>query len=92
MEISIDKLWEYACNGDIKRLKKYFSSKEKILNRRCYRFGTEHSLIMGAFRNRQLLTVEYLLSIGESITQREREEVDRELKGFELLEKILEET
>lgn len=85
---SIEKLWEYACSGDIQALKKYFSSNEIELNRRFFKFGKEHSLIMGAFRNNQLETVEYLMSVGETVTQEEKVEITKELKRIELLGRL----
>lgn len=88
MEISIEKLWEYACSGNIEALKRYYKSEEGITDIRYYKFKAEHSLIMGAFRNNQFETVEYLLSIGESITNEEKEEINKELKRIELLKKL----
>ena len=59
----IYKLWEYACNGDIEKLKQYYSEHNEV-NKRYYSFNKEHSLIMGALRNNQFETVEYLISFG----------------------------
>ena len=39
------KLWEYACNGDIEKLKQYYSEHNEV-NKRYYSFNKEHSLIM----------------------------------------------
>lgn len=86
--MQIEKLWEYACSGNIDALKRYYKSEEGVLNRRYYKFGIEHSLIMGAFRNNQFETVEYLLSVGESVTNKEKEEINKELKRIELLKRL----
>ena len=81
------KLWEYACNGDIEKLKKYYSEHNEI-NRRYCRFNKEHSLIMGALRNNQFETVEYLISVGETITNEEKEQILTELKRIDIIKKI----
>ena len=87
---NIEKLWEYACCGDIKELKKYYNSKNSEVNIRYNKFGNENSLIMGAYRNDEFETVEYLLSVGETITEKERNEISTYLKRKEIMKKILE--
>ena len=82
------KLWEYACNGDIEKLKKYYSEHNEI-NRRYCRFNKEHSLIMGALRNNQFETVEYLISVGETITNEEKEQILTELKRIDIIKKLV---
>ena len=82
------KLWEYACNGDIEKLKKYYSEHNEI-NRRYCRFNKEHSLIMGALRNNQFETVEYLISVGETITDEEKEQILTELKRIDIMKKLV---
>ena len=84
----IYKLWEYVCNGDIEKLKKYYSEHNEI-NRRYCRFNKEHSLIMGALRNNQFETVEYLISVGETITNEEKEQILTELKRIDIIKKIV---
>ena len=70
----IEKLWGCACNGNNKELKKYFESGG-VKNQRYHAFQKYHSLIAGAYRNRQYETVKYLLSIGETITEKECGEI-----------------
>ena len=82
------KLWEYACNGDIEKLKKYYSEHNET-NRRYCRFNKEHSLIMGALRNNQFETVEYLISVGETITDEEKEQILTELKRIDIMKKLV---
>ena len=82
------KLWEYACNGDIEKLKKYYSEHNET-NRRYCRFNKEHSLIMGALRNNQFETVEYLISVGETITDEEKEQILTELKRIDIIKKLI---
>ena len=86
--MDIEKLWEAACSGDMETLKEYYEKGEGILNIRYEKFGNFHSLIMGAFRNNQFETVEYLLSVGESVTYKEKEEIQRELKRIEIMQKL----
>lgn len=85
----IQELWEYACSGDIENLKKYYDEGGSVDNR-YIKFGTAHSLIMGAFRNNQFETVEYLISVGESIAPQERKELWADVKRFQLMEKLVE--
>ena len=82
------KLWKYACNGDIEKLKKYYSEHNET-NRRYCRFNKEHSLIMGALRNNQFETVEYLISVGETITDEEKEQILTELKRIDIIKKLV---
>lgn len=86
--MDIETLWEAACSGDVKTLKEYYKNNNATVNMRYDKFDTQHSLIMGAFRNNQFSTVEYLLSVGEDITNQEKEEVWKELKRNEVLKKI----
>ena len=80
---TIEKLWEAACSGDINILKQYYKTTGNI---RYQKFGREHSLIMGAFRNNQWKIIDYLLSIGETITQEEKEEIQKELNRIKYME------
>lgn len=80
---TIEKLWEAACSGDIDILKQYYKTAGNI---RYQKFGREHSLIIGAFRNNQWEVIDYLLSIGETITQEEKEEISTELNHVKYME------
>lgn len=68
------ELWQDACSGNVNNLMKYFDGGGAI-NQRCYAFGKNHSLIAGAYRNRQYETIKYLLSVGETILPEESEEI-----------------
>ena len=85
MEI-IEKLWEAACSGDIDTLKHYYGVESNVINARYLKFGKEHSLIMGAFRNDQFETVDYLVSVGGTVTEEEKEEMETELKRVKYME------
>lgn len=84
----INKLWEYACSGNIKELKKYYDDGGSI-NNRYFRFGESHSLIMGAFRNNQFDTVEYLMSVGEELTDKEYNDIKGEMRKTEVLHEMV---
>jgi hypothetical protein len=86
--IRIEMLWEYACCGDVESLKSYYENGGEP-NRRYYAFGGEHSLIMGAFRNNQFEAVEYMLSVGETVTKDEMIVFNRELQQIMCLRKIV---
>lgn len=68
------KLWDAVCNGDIKILKQYYENGGEI-NQRYKAFGSEHSLIAGAYRNNNYATVKYLLSVGETVMDKEKKEI-----------------
>ena len=86
---TIEQLWEASCSGDIDTLKHYYRRESDVLNRRYEAFGTEHSLIMGAFRNNQFDVVDYLISVGETITDDEKEIIQTEFKRIESMYKIM---
>ena len=85
----INKLWEHACSGNIEELKRYYENDGSV-NNRYFKFGDEHSLIMGAFRNNQFETVEYLMSVGEEITPKEYEEIQTEMRKQDILQRLVE--
>ena len=86
--IRIEMLWEYACCGDIYSLRIYYENGGET-NRRYFAFGGEHSLIMGAYRNNQFETIEYMLSVGETVTQIEKNEFNIEIQKIMCLRKIV---
>ena len=81
----INELWEYACSGNIEKLKEYYANGGSV---NYSKFGEGHSLIMGAFRNNQFETVEYLMSEGESLSPKETAEIKTELRKLELMQKL----
>ena len=85
----INKLWEHACSGNIEELKKYYDNGGSI-NNRYIKFGEGHSLIMGAFRNNQFDTVEYLMSEGEELSPKEFKEIQTEMRKMEIMHKLVE--
>ena len=89
MKEDINKLWEYACSGNTEKLKEYYENGGSI-NNRYFRFGESHSLIMGAVRNSQFDTVEYLMSVGEELTNKEFADVKSEIKRIDILRELVE--
>lgn len=89
MKEDINKLWEYACSGNTEKLKEYYENGGSI-NNRYFRFGESHSLIMGAFRNSQFDTVEYLMSVGEELTDKEYSDIKGEMRKQEILHSLVE--
>lgn len=84
----INKLWENACSGNIEELKKYYENGGSI-NNRYFKFGESHSLIMGAFRNNHFDTVEYLMSVGEQLTDKEYIDIKSEMRKTEILHEMV---
>lgn len=72
--ITIGELWIAACRGDLDTLRSYYSGVCEI-NRRYHKFGSDHSLIDGAYRNNQMETVDFLLDMGETVLDHERTEL-----------------
>ena len=89
--VNMEDLFSYACAGNIKRLKEYYQSKEGVTGRTFQKFGKEHSLVMGAFRNDQFETVKFLLEMGEAPTAEEKEQVKRELMRWEVMKLMVKE-
>ena len=85
----INKLWEYACSGNTEELRKYYENGGSI-NNRYFKFGESHSLIMGAFRNNKFDTVEYLMSVGEELTNKEYSDIKGEMRKQEILSALVE--
>ena len=85
----INKLWEYACSGNTEELRKYYENGGSI-NNRYFKFGESHSLIMGAFRNNKFDTVEYLMSVGEELTNKEYTDIKNEMRKQEILHSLVE--
>ena len=70
----IEGLWTAACSNDQELIKKYFTNTDER-NIRYHRFGHDHSLIMGAFRNGHMDMCKLLIGFGETITDEERAEI-----------------
>ena len=87
-EVTIKTWWVAACSGDIDTLRNHFSEYPQTINKRYRAFGREHSLIMGAYRNGNYNVVDYLISIGETITDEEKAEADTIMNRMKYLEKI----
>lgn len=87
-EATIKTLWVAAYSGDIDTLRNHFSEYPQTINKRYRAFGREHSLIMGAYRNGNYNVVDYLISIGETITDEEKAEADAIMNRMKYLEKI----
>ena len=84
---NIEQLFGLACSGNIKALEDYWNG-EGDLNVAYERFGKEHSLIMGAFRNQQYDTARWLRNHGCRLTEEEQDEINMEfmrVKTIELL-------
>ena len=83
-----EQLFGLACSGNIKALKEYCDGDGDLKNVTYERFGKEHSLIMGAFRNQQYDTVRWLRNHGCRLTDEEQDEINMEymrIKTIELL-------
>lgn len=84
---NVEQLFGWACSGNIGALNEYWL-KEYNLDVTYKRFGKEHSLIMGAFRNQQYNTVSFLKNHGCRLTPEEQDEINMEymkIKTIELL-------
>ena len=81
-ELAPDYLWNAVCSGDITTIKEYYRSGGKV-NLKYPRFGTDHSLIMGAVRNKEFEAANLLADYGENISHKEAKEL------YELEDKLL---
>ena len=88
-EAPIVALWGSACNGNTEFLRAYYDEHPERINQRYNKFGFEYSLIMGALRNHQYKTVEYLMSIGETLTDKEKTEISTELEKIDIVRRLI---
>ncbi len=72
-----EQLFGLACSGNIKALEDYWNGEDN-LNVTYEKFGNKHSLIMGAFRNQQYDTVNWLKNHGCRLTDEEQSEINKE--------------
>ena len=86
---NISKLWSLACSGDTDSLKKYYDGVGEF-NVRSGRFNTQCSLLIGALGNRKYDTVDYLLSVGETVTDEEFKEIEYLVRQQNILREIYE--
>ena len=66
-------LWTAVCGGDLDYVKKF--PRETLKKARYTRFGSEHSLIIGAIRNSDYSVAKYLYLIGVRQLESERDEI-----------------
>lgn len=76
-KLSTEELFGLACSGSIQVLEEYYKEGGD-LNVTYSSFGSEHSLIMGAFRNQEYGTARRLKSLGCKLTKEEQHEIDLE--------------
>ena len=84
-----EKLFELACAGGTETLRELYHSGQR-LDVTYEKFGKEHSLIMGAFRNRQWHTVRWLLGNGAKLTPAEQAEINDRYQEMRLIEEMQE--
>ncbi len=77
VDTPVQKLWKYACDGNIGAFCMYYKAGGKK-NRRYLDGNKYRSLIAGAYENKKYSTVDYLLSVGETLTEDEKKEIDLE--------------
>ena len=71
--VSSDELWERVCKGedeDIEFIREYVQNGGD-LDVRYHKFGREHSLLLGAIRNRNVDMADLLLRLGATPTVEE---------------------
>lgn len=81
-------LFTLACSGNIQKLEEYYKNGGER-NVRYTKFGVEHSLIMGAFRNCQFNMVDYLKVQGETLTPEEEAALQIQLRQMEQVKKLV---
>lgn len=84
---NVEQLFGLACSGNIKALEDYWNG-EGDLNVTYERFGKEHSLIMGAFRNQQYDTARWLRNHGCRLTEEEQDEINMEYYRIKTIENL----
>lgn len=74
-------LWDWVCSNDIAKVKNYYDNGGAV-GCKYPKFGTYHSLIMGALRNRNFELANMLVDYGEDVSHKEAREI------FELEKKM----
>lgn len=87
--MTAEKLFELTCAGEIETLRGLYQNGQR-LDVTHEKFGKEHSLIMGAFRNRQWDTARWLLGSGAKLTLEERAEINDRYQEMRLIEEMQE--
>lgn len=87
--MTAEKLFELACAGESEALRELYHSGQR-LDVTYEKFGREHSLIMGAFRNRQWATARWLLNSGAKLTPAEQAEINDRYQEMRLIEEMQE--
>ena len=82
-----EQLFGLACSGNIEALEEYWNC-EGDLNITYSKFGREHSLIMGAFRNQQYDTVRFLQNHGCRLTDHEQDEINQKYLEMRAIESL----
>lgn len=82
--MTIEKLFELACAGETEMLRELYQNGQR-LDVTYEKFGEEHSLIKGAFHNRQWDTVRWLLGCGARLTPAEQEEINDRYQEMRLI-------
>ncbi len=82
--MTAEKLFELACAGNTEALEELYRNGQS-LDVAYEKFGEEHSLIMGAFRNRQWNTVRWLLDSGARLTPAEQAEINGRYQEMRLI-------
>lgn len=82
--MTAEKLFELACAGNTEALEELYRNGQS-LDVSYEKFGEEHSLIMGAFRNRQWNTVRWLLDSGARLTPAEQAEINGRYQEMRLI-------
>lgn len=82
--MTAEKLFELACAGDTEALEELYRNGQ-CLDVAYEKFGEEHSLIMGAFRNQQWNTVRWLLDSGARLTPAEQAEINGRYQEMRLI-------
>lgn len=85
--LTINKIWEMACSGEAEKLENLIL--ENVVNPNAHYNGM--SLLIGAYRNRELDTVEMLIAYGGKVEPREAEEIEPYItkKRLEIAEKMI---
>lgn len=87
--MTAEKLFELACAGEIETLRGLYQNGQR-LDVTHEKFGKEHSLIMGAFLNRQWDTARWLLGSGAKLTLEERAGINDRYQEMRLIEEMQE--
>ena len=83
---NFENLWTAVCAGDLNTIRKHYKEHPEDTNKRYTVLGEQRSLLMGAYRTDNFEVIDYLISVGETLTTEEKADIQLKLKRIRYME------